>query len=200
LFGPISDGAIANAMRRLETPLEAERDAIRAKLRVAEMVWKADRALDRLPAAPAPCPGDGPVSDMLIIDAASPSGSSSSGPLPALAGFTALGAHGDPFATVDVVGAPDPVDPILTGSLIRFGTDGSVLELLFETTADATGPFGPSLLMVVETGAAAPLGGVMAFPTSPEIATPIPPPPWAALLGTAPLGGWPARRRGGRSR
>ena len=40
MFGlTISEGAIANALRRLETPLEAERDAIRAKLRAAEVVW-----------------------------------------------------------------------------------------------------------------------------------------------------------------
>jgi transposase len=40
LFGlTISEGAIANALRRLETPLEAERDAIRARLRAAEVVW-----------------------------------------------------------------------------------------------------------------------------------------------------------------
>jgi hypothetical protein len=40
LFGlTISEGAIANAMRRLETPLEAEREAIRAKLRAAQVVW-----------------------------------------------------------------------------------------------------------------------------------------------------------------
>ena len=40
LFGlSISEGAIANALRRLETPLEAERRAIRAKLRAAEVVW-----------------------------------------------------------------------------------------------------------------------------------------------------------------
>ena len=40
LFGlTISEGAIANAMRRLETPLEAEREAIRARLRAAQVVW-----------------------------------------------------------------------------------------------------------------------------------------------------------------
>jgi transposase len=40
MFGlTISEGAIANALRRLETPLEAERDAIRATLRAAEVVW-----------------------------------------------------------------------------------------------------------------------------------------------------------------
>jgi hypothetical protein len=111
-----------------------------------------------------------------------------------------IGALGDPFTAVDVVGASDPVDPILSGSLIRFGTDGSVLELLFEATADATGLFGASLLMLVETGAAAPLDGFMACPTSAETTTPIPLPPSAALLGTALLGGWLARRRGARSR
>lgn len=40
MFGlTISEGAIANALRRLETPLEAERDAIREKLRTAAVVW-----------------------------------------------------------------------------------------------------------------------------------------------------------------
>ena len=40
MFGlSISEGAIANAMHRLKTPLEAERDAIRATLRTAEVVW-----------------------------------------------------------------------------------------------------------------------------------------------------------------
>jgi transposase len=40
MFGlSISEGAIANALHRLETPLEAERDAIRAKLRAAAVVW-----------------------------------------------------------------------------------------------------------------------------------------------------------------
>lgn len=40
LFGlTISEGAIANAMRRLDTPLEAERAAIREKLREAAVVW-----------------------------------------------------------------------------------------------------------------------------------------------------------------
>ena len=40
LFGlSISEGAIANALRRLETPLEAERAAIRQKLRAAQVVW-----------------------------------------------------------------------------------------------------------------------------------------------------------------
>lgn len=40
LFGLfISEGAIANAMRRMGAPLEVERDAIRAKLRAAEVVW-----------------------------------------------------------------------------------------------------------------------------------------------------------------
>lgn len=40
MFGlTISEGAIANAMRRLETPLEAERAAIRETLRAAEVVW-----------------------------------------------------------------------------------------------------------------------------------------------------------------
>ena len=40
LFGlTISEGAIANALHRLETPLEAERAAIRAKLRSAAVVW-----------------------------------------------------------------------------------------------------------------------------------------------------------------
>lgn len=40
LFGlTISEGAVANALRRLETPLEAERAAIREKLRAAEVVW-----------------------------------------------------------------------------------------------------------------------------------------------------------------
>ena len=40
MFGlTISEGAIANALRRLTTPLEAERAAIRRKLRAAEVVW-----------------------------------------------------------------------------------------------------------------------------------------------------------------
>jgi transposase len=40
LFGlTISEGAIANALRRLETPLEAERVAIRERLREAAVVW-----------------------------------------------------------------------------------------------------------------------------------------------------------------
>ncbi|MEC5325899.1 IS66 family transposase [Aurantimonas sp. A3-2-R12] len=40
LFGlTISEGAVANALRRLETPLEAERAAIRETLRAAEVVW-----------------------------------------------------------------------------------------------------------------------------------------------------------------
>jgi transposase len=40
MFGlSISEGAIANALHRLKTPLEAERDAIRAALRTAEVVW-----------------------------------------------------------------------------------------------------------------------------------------------------------------
>lgn len=40
MFGlTISEGAIANALHRLETPLEAARDAIRRKLRAAEVVW-----------------------------------------------------------------------------------------------------------------------------------------------------------------
>lgn len=40
MFGlTISEGAIANALRRLETPLEAERAVIRDKLRAAEVVW-----------------------------------------------------------------------------------------------------------------------------------------------------------------
>lgn len=40
LFGlTISEGAIANAMRRLDTQLEAERAAIREKLRAAAVVW-----------------------------------------------------------------------------------------------------------------------------------------------------------------
>lgn len=40
LFGlTISEGAIANALRRLDTPLEAERTAIREKLREAAVVW-----------------------------------------------------------------------------------------------------------------------------------------------------------------
>jgi transposase len=40
LFGlTISEGAIANALRRLDTPLEAERVAIREKLREAAVVW-----------------------------------------------------------------------------------------------------------------------------------------------------------------
>ena len=40
LFGlTISEGAIANALRRLDTPLEVERAAIREKLRQAAVVW-----------------------------------------------------------------------------------------------------------------------------------------------------------------
>lgn len=40
LFGlTISEGGVANALRRLETPLEAERAAIRETLRAAEVVW-----------------------------------------------------------------------------------------------------------------------------------------------------------------
>ena len=40
MFGlTISEGAIANALHRLAAPLEAERDAIRATLRAAEVVW-----------------------------------------------------------------------------------------------------------------------------------------------------------------
>lgn len=40
LFGlTISEGAIANALRRLDTPLEAEHGAIREKLRQAAVVW-----------------------------------------------------------------------------------------------------------------------------------------------------------------
>ena len=40
MFGlSISEGAVANAMRRLTRPLEAERAAIRQKLRAAEVVW-----------------------------------------------------------------------------------------------------------------------------------------------------------------
>ncbi len=40
LFGlTISEGAVANALRRLETPLEAERAAIRERLRAAQVVW-----------------------------------------------------------------------------------------------------------------------------------------------------------------
>ena len=35
----ISEGAVANALRRPETPLEAERAAIREILRAAEVVW-----------------------------------------------------------------------------------------------------------------------------------------------------------------
>ncbi|WP_442880093.1 IS66 family transposase [Aurantimonas sp. A2-1-M11] len=35
----ISQGAIANALRRLETPLEAECAAIRQKLRAEQVVW-----------------------------------------------------------------------------------------------------------------------------------------------------------------
>lgn len=40
LFGPtISEGTIADALRRLEAPVEAERTAVRERLRAAEMVW-----------------------------------------------------------------------------------------------------------------------------------------------------------------
>ena len=40
MFGlTISEGAIANGSHRLETPLEAGRDAIREKLRSAAVVW-----------------------------------------------------------------------------------------------------------------------------------------------------------------
>ena len=53
MFGlSISEGAIANALHRLETPLEAERDAIRAKLRAAAVVWS-DETTTRIVSATA---------------------------------------------------------------------------------------------------------------------------------------------------
>ena len=135
-----------------------------------------------------------PFFDLLTIDAIAPTGSASLGALPVLGGFSVFGSLAAPFATLDVFADADPVDPILSGSLVRSGTDGTVLELLFETTSDETGLFGPRLLMLLETGAAEPLDGFSAFPTTAQITTPIPLPPSAALLGSALLAGWIVRR------
>jgi len=99
---------------------------------------------------------------------------------PALDGLTVFGGLG--AATLDIFGPDDPVVPTISADLTAVGTDGGVLELLFATTADTSGLFGPRLLMEVQTGASDPLAGFSATDTTATLAAPVPLPPAAAAL------------------
>ena len=130
--------------------------------------------------------------DLFVFDALSVSVTDGSGTIPALTGITVFGGLDDPFgpATLDLFG-DDPVTPILSGILRDTGSSGSVLELLFDTTIDGTGLFGPRLLFTLDTGQADPFAGFALADATATIAAPVPLPPAMALLagGTLLLAG-----------
>ena len=115
-------------------------------------------------------------------------------PLDSLTVFGGLGA-----ATLDVFGPADPVVPAISADLTGVGSDVGVLELLFATTADTSGRFGPRLFMEVQTGAADPLAGFSATGTTATIATPVPLPPAGIAMLAALAAGAAAGRHAGLS-
>lgn len=130
--------------------------------------------------------------DLFVFDALSVAVTDGGGTIPAITGITVFGGLTDPFApaALDVFGA-DPVTPILSGTLRKAAATGTVLELLFGTTADSTGRFGPRLIFTLDTGQADPFAGFALSDVTATVAAPVPLPPAMALLagGTLLLAG-----------